>query len=343
MKTHTIAGTDLAVSRLAFGCAGLGGWNKGVIDAETGVLAERLILTAHEQGITLFDHADFYGFGNGELAFGEVLRRNPSLRQGIVIQSKCGQLMPGDPHPADPYRVDLGRDHIVASVEGSLRRLNTDRLDLLLLHVPDALMDPAEVGEAFEHLKQSGKVRHFGVSNYSAAKIAWLQRHIGERLVVNQVQIGLAHSHEIADGMEFVLEVGQELARVFGGEKSGFTNAYAGIPGSGTLDYCVLNDIRLQAWGPLHGNILKPGAATNPQERHAAELVGAIAAGHGVTPAAIALAWLARHPAGIVPVFATSSPAHLVENCAADEVELTRSEWYALFAAAGQLTYRTSV
>jgi len=340
MKSTTITGTDLAVSRISFGCAGLGGWNKGIVDKETADQAEALIRTAHEQGITLFDHADFYGFGNGELAFGEVLRRNPSLRESIVIQSKCGQLMPGDPGPADPYRVDLSRDHIIASVEGSLKRLNTDHLDILLLHVPDALMEPAEVGEAFEALKRAGKVRYFGVSNYSAMKIAWLQKHIGERLVINQIQIGLGHSHEIADGMEFVLEVGQELLRVFGGEKAGFDNAYAGIPGSGTLDYCVLNDIQLQAWGPLHGNILRPEAATTPEQKKAAELISAIADEKGVTPSAIALAWLLRHPAGIVPVFATSSPKHLIENCRADDVTLTRSEWYALFAAAGRLTYR---
>jgi len=340
MKSYTVPGTDLAVSRIAFGCASLGGWNKGVIDADTARQAEALIRTAHEQGITLFDHADFYGFGNGELAFGGVLKRNPSLRDSMVIQSKCGQRMPGDPEPADPYRVDFSRDHIVASVEGSLKRLNTDYLDILLLHVPDALMDPAEVGEAFEALKASGKVRHFGLSNYSAMKIAWLQKHIGERLVINQVQLGLAHSHMIADGMEFVLEVGQELLRVFGGERDGFTNAYGGIPGSGTLDYCALNDIQLQAWGPLHGNILRPGAAETPEQEQAADLVAAIAEAHGVTPAAIALAWLLRHPSGIVPVFATSSPAHLIENCAADGVTLSRSEWYALFAAAGRLTYR---
>jgi predicted oxidoreductase len=342
MKTVTIPGTDLAVSRIAFGCAGLGGWNKGVVDVDTAALAERLVLTAHEQGMTLFDHADFYGFGNGELAFGEVLRRNPGLRDSIVIQSKCGQLMPGDPGPTDPYRVDLSRDHILASVEGSLKRLNTDYLDILLLHVPDALMDPAEVGEAFEALEASGKVRHFGVSNYSALKIAGLQKHIGQPLAINQVQIGLGHSHMIADGMEFVLEVGQDLLKVFGGEKPGFTNAYAGIPGAGTLDYCVANDIQLQAWGPLHGNILKPDSAETPAQQQAAELIGTIAAGYGVTPAAIALAWLLRHPAGIVPVVATSSPAHLVENCAADSVELSRSEWYALFAASGRLTYRAT-
>jgi len=342
MKSYAVKNTDLVVSRISFGCALLGGWNKGVVDPDTARNAERLIRTAHEQGITLFDHADFYGFGNGELAFGEVLKRTPGLRDNIVIQSKCGQLMPGDPEPADPYRVDMSSEHIVASVEGSLKRLCTDHLDILLLHVPDALMEPEEVGEAFAELKKSGKVRYFGVSNYSAAKIAWLQKNIDERLIINQIQLGLCHSHAIVDGMEFVLEVGQELLNVFGGVKDGFTNAYASPDAPGAFDYCRLNDIQVQAWGPLHGKFLSSASADSPETNRAAELVSEIAARKGVTPAAVALAWLLRHPAGIVPVFSTSSPEHLIENCKADDVTLSRSEWYALFAAAGQLAYRAA-
>ncbi len=341
MKSHKLKGTDLVVSRISFGCASLGGWNKGVVDAETVGAAERLVSTAHEAGITLFDHADFYGFGNGELAFGEVLKRSPGLRDSIVIQSKCGQIMPGDPEAGDPYRVDLSRKHIVASVEGSLKRLSTDYLDILLLHVPDALMEPQEIGEAFEELKKSGKVRHFGVSNYSATQIARLQKNIGERLVINQIQLGLGHAHPIVDGMEFVLEVGQELGNVFGGAKDGFTNAYAGNASSGTFDYCCLNDIQIQAWGPLQGKLLSSASAGSPGMNNTAELLSEIANRKGVAPATVALAWLLRHPAGIVPIFATSSPQHLIDNCKADEVHLTRSEWYALFTSAGQLAYRT--
>jgi len=340
MNSYEVKDTDLAVSRISFGCASLGGWNKGFVDAYTIQNAERLIRTAHEQGITLFDHADFYGFGNGELVFGEVLKRSPTLRDSIVIQSKCGQLMPGDPEPTDPYRVDLSKKHIIESVEGSLKRLCTDYLDILLLHVPDALMIPEEIGEAFLALKRSGKVRHFGVSNYSAAKFAWLQKNIDERLIINQIQLGLGHSHPIVDGMEFVLEVGQELAQVFGGARDGFTNAYSGVSGSGTFDYCCLHDIQIQAWGPLHGNLMSPSSANSPGTKKAAELLSEIAARKGVAPATIALAWLLHHPAGIVPVFATSSPEHLIENCKADDVTLSRGEWYALFAAAGQLAYR---
>jgi predicted oxidoreductase len=251
--------------------------------------------------------------------------------------------MPGDPEPTDPYRVDLSRMHIIESVEGSLKRLCTDHLDILLLHVPDALMIPEEIGEAFEELKRSGKVRYFGVSNYSATQIARLQKKISERLIINQIQLGLANSHPIVDGMEFVLEVGQDVREVMGGSgKSEFANAYTGISSAGTFDYCCLHDIQIQAWSPLRGDILSPLSANSPRIKRTGELLAEMAAQKGVTPAAIALAWLLRHPAGIVPVFGTSSPEHLVENCEADSVILSRKEWYALFTVAGQLTYRAS-
>lgn len=341
MKSYQIKGTQLVVSRIAFGCASLGGWAPGSVDDDTVRSAEVLVRTAYDCGITLFDHADFYGFGNGERAFGEVLKRAPSLRDGIVIQSKCGQIMPGDPNPNDPYRVDLSREHILASVEGSLRRLNTDYLDILLLHTPDPLMSPDEIGEAFRILKESGKVRYFGVSNHSAAQIARVQKGTDERLIANQIQLGLAHAHAIVDGAEFTLEVGQDLMEVMGGgAKDQFVNAFNAPSGTGTFDYCCLHDIQVQAWSPLRGELLSATPSSSPRARMAAELLADLAAQKGVTPAAIALAWLLFHPAGIVPVIGTSSPAHLAANCEADTVVLDRSEWYRLFAAAGQLAYR---
>src|SRR5262245_40678839 len=245
MKSYEIKNTDLAVSRISFGCASLGGWVKGVVDADTIRDAERLIHTAREVGVTLFDMADFYGHGNAETAFGEVLKRTPSLRKSLVIQSKCGQIMPGDPEPDDPYRVDLSRDHIVRSVESSLERLQTDHLDILLLHAPDALMVPDEIGEAFGELKRAGKVLHFGVSNFSAMQIEKLKKGIDERLVANQIQLGLGHSHPIVDGMEWAVEVGQDGPDVMSGRKAHFVNAYASPAAPGTFDYCALHDIQI--------------------------------------------------------------------------------------------------
>jgi predicted oxidoreductase len=217
-------------------------------------------------------------------------------------------------------------------------------LDILLLHAPDPLMIPEEIGEAFDALKRAGKVRHFGVSNFSAAQIERVQRKIGERLIINQIQLGLAHAYPIIDGSEFVVEVGQDIDQVmFGrGEKDQFSNAYVGAAAAGTFDYCCLNDIQIQAWSPLRGELLSPASANSPKLKKAAELLNEIAARKGVTPPAIALAWLLFHPAGIVPVIGTSSPDHLIANCEADGVTLTRNEWYALFASAGRLSYRAS-
>lgn len=340
MKSYAIKNTDLSVSRISFGCASLGGWIKGVVDAETIRSAERLIHTACEIGVTLFDMADFYGHGNAEAAFGEVMKKTPSLRDKVVIQSKCGQIMPGDPEPNDPYRVDSSRSHIVKSVEGSLKRLCTDHLDILLLHAPDALMVPDEIGEAFEELKKAGKVRNFGVSNFSSMQIEKLKKGIDERIVANQIQLGLGHSHPIVDGMEWAVEVSQDGPDVMSGRKAYFVNAYASPAGPGTFDYCCLHDIQIQAFSPIRGDLLSPTETSSPRTKKAAELVAEIAAQKGVTSAAIAMAWLLRHPAGIVPVFSTTKPERIIENCKADSVELSRSEWYALFAAAAQLTYR---
>jgi len=340
MKSYAIKNTDLVVSRISFGCASLGGWIKGVVDADTIRNAERLIHTACEVGVTLFDMADFYGNGNAETALGEVLKRTESLRDRVVIQSKCGQIMPGDPEPAAPYRVDLSRAHIVNSVERSLKRLSTDRLDILLLHAPDALMVADEIGEAFAELKKAGKVRYFGVSNFSSMQIEKLKRGIGERLIANQIQLALGHSHPLVDGMEWAVEVAQDGPEVMSGRKAQFVNAYASPAAPGTFDYCCLHDIQIQAFSPIRGELLSPTESSSPRTKRAAELVAQLAALKGVTPAAIAMAWLLRHPAGIVPVFSTSKPERIVENCKADTVELDRSEWYALFAAAAQLTYR---
>lgn len=334
-KMYEIKGTDLAISRMALGCASLGGWSPEGIDAETQRTADRLVHAARDAGITLFDMADFYGNGNAEVAFGEVLKASPSLRDRIVIQSKCGQITPGLPG----YRVDLSRDHIVASVEQSLRRLHTDRLDILLLHAPDALMEPAEVGEALAQLKKDGKVRHFGVSNFSAAQIEKLKRGIDERLLFNQIQLGLAHPYALMDGMEFVIEVGQDAPKIRTGEKAAFTNSYVAPSSPGTFDYCVLNDIQIQAFSPVRGDLLDPASAPTPQARKAAELVAEIAAKKGVSPAAVALAWLLRHPSGIVPIFWSTKAERIAANCAAETVELDRTEWYALFTASARLTY----
>ena len=331
MKTYQIPHTDLVVSRIAYGCGMLASWDREPLAAATIANAVRLINTAYDNGINLFDHADLYCFGKAESAFGEVLKRSPGLREKIVIQSKCGQSFPDGWKPGDTIRVNLARDYIIRAAENSLERLGTDNLDILLLHVPDALADLEEVAGAFDALKRNGKVRYFGVSNYTAAQVAVLQKYLQHELVANQVQLGLAHPHLIADGMEFTIELSSGALK---------KHAYAGFSGTGTLDYCRMQGIQIQAWSPLRGDLLNPPPDAAPDIQETAQILADLAKIKNTTVAAIALAWLLNHGARIVPIIGTTNPKHLVENCMADRVVLSREEWYALLASAARIGAR---
>jgi predicted oxidoreductase len=289
--------------------------------------ATRVINAAYDNGINFFDVADIYGYGRAEAALGAVLRQSAGLRNKVVVQSKCGIRFQDEPQPDDPYRTDFSREHILRSVEGSLRRLGMEHLDILLLHRPDALVEPEEVASAFDELHRSGKVRYFGVSNQNAAHMELLKKFVRQPLVANQVQLGLAHPYLIADGIEANREDGSRI-----------THGYTGV--AGTLDYCRLHDIQIQAYSPLRrGTIANPVTwidppANAPQEvKQAAKVLADIAKNHDSSSHAVALAWLLRHPARIVPVIGASSPENIADNCAADKVQLSREQWYTLFAA----------
>lgn len=316
MKTYLLA-DGLPVSRLAYGCMQLSrAWDATPVTADERRLTQRLVETALAGGITLFDHADIYARGKSEQVFGDVLRASPGLRERMVLQSKCGIRFADDP-PGTPGCYDFSQAHIVASVEGSLSRLGVGHLDVLLLHRPDALVEPEEVAKAFDTLHTAGKVRHFGVSNHTAGQIALLRRHVRQPLVANQVEVSLLHHHLIDDGV---------VANTTG-------HAYASA--AGTLDYCRLHDLRMQAWSPLAGGKLATTSEfADPVIRATSALLHQLAEEKGVTPEAIQLAWLLRHPAGIQPIVGTTDPVRLAACCAADGVTLSREEWYALFTAA---------
>lgn len=323
MKICNIPQTELVVSRLGYGAGNLADWNRDPIRKEDIARAGRLVHTVCEQGITLFDHGDVYAFGKAEAVFGEVLKRSPGLRDKIVIQSKCGQCL-SDAVFDGPIRVDLSGDYIVNAVEGSLRRLGTDHLDILLLHAPDTLVEPDEVAEAFDRLHRLGKVRYFGVSNYDAYQIALLRGSIRQPLVVNQVPLSLGSPGVLTEGMQFTLWINKGV---------GCTPEVIAPVRTGTLEYCRLNGIQLQAYGPVR-EVLNPRADSRSQIKVVARLLAELAKQKGVTPAAIAVAWLLRHPAGFVPILGGQDPKHLMENCAADLTVITRTEWYDLLAAA---------
>ena len=317
MKTYTVPHTDLVVSRLAYGNAMLGtDWNSPDFIAQSVPVMQ----AAYEQGITFFDTADVYGHGKSELALGQVLKASPGSRRRLVIQSKCSIREGGV--------IDSSREHIKDAVEGSLKRLGTDYLDILLLHWPDSLIEPEEVGRAFDELHAAGKVRYFGVSNYSPYQIELLRKHVRQPLVANQIQLGLAHWYTEP-----------------GASKAAITHGAEGVV---TLDYCRLQEIQVQAYSPLRGanigkppNLLNPPPDASPEVRKAADTLHDVARSHDTSPAAIMLAWLLHHPAGIMPVIGATKVEHVIDNCAADRIELSRAEWYSLLRAAAPIEQHT--
>ncbi len=314
MKRYSVPLTDLELSRVAYGCMGLAAPGSSPVTAEEKRAAIEVVSAACEAGINLFDHADIYAHGKAEAAFAAVWQEIP--REEIVLQSKCGIILPDDPRYSGPGRYDFSYEHIVSAVEGSLQRLQTDYLDILLLHRPDPLMETEEVARAFDHLDYSGKVRYFGVSNFNAGQMARLQAAVDQPLIINQLELSLLHPHLIHEGV---------IANRIDGP-----HALA----SGILDFCQLTEVLVQAWSPVaRGDLFNPPAGAPPNVRASAEKVAALAAEKETTPEAIALAWLLRHPAGIQPVIGTTKPERVRASALADEVTLTREEWYELLIA----------
>ena len=316
MKTYLLPHTDLHITRLAYGCMSLAGWDSNPPTHVDRKRAASMLETALELDINFFDTADIYGRGKCETVFGEALKQVPGARDSVLIQTKCGIRFQDDP-PGTPQRYDFSYEHILESVEGSLRRLQTDHIDVLLLHRPDALMEPDEVARAFDEVQRAGKVRHFGVSNHTPMQMELLKKSLTQPIVTNQLEFNLLHSN--------LAELGV------------FTNQLAAryTAADGLLDYCRLNNILVQAWSPVAGGRLidPPADATRPMKA-AAQAVAALAAAKHTSREAIALGWILRHPAGIQPIVGTAKPERLRLSAEADQVEISREEWYALLEAA---------
>lgn len=317
MKTYRIPNTDLDVSRMAYGTWHIGGtWDSAPITTDLQQRAERMIHAAIDHGINHIDLADIYTKGKSDTIVGNVLRQQPGLRDKLILQEKTGIILGDDPNPGDPGRYDFSYDNIVGKVETSLRRLGTDYVDLLALHRPDPLVEPDEVARAFDHLQSSGKVRYFGVSNHTPMQIALLKKSVTQPLVVNQIELNLLHNHLLSEGID---------ANLAGSVTIG---------AAGTVDYCRLNDMMIQAWSPIAGGRVFNVSAESDNERSLAMLINELAKKHATTPEAIAFAWLLRHPAGIQPIIGTLRPERIATSVLADEVELSRLEWYKLFVTA---------
>lgn len=301
------------VSRLAFGCMGLGGsWDNSNISTEHQRHAYSAIDAALSAGINFFDHADIYTRGKAEQVFGSYLQRGPARRADMFIQSKCG-IRFADDH--GPGRYDCSAEYIIRSVDSSLQRLQTDYLDLLLLHRPDPLMEPEQVAKAFSLLLQQGKVRHFGVSNMGWAQLKWLQASVSVPLVANQLQMSLADYHWLEESV---------LTGMPQGANSHFSY--------GTIEYCQQHHIQLQSWGSLAKGLFSGGQ--QPQtvaQRQTKELVAMLAQHYQCSAEAVVLAWLLRHPANIQPVIGTTSVTRIKACAEAIHVQLSREHWYQLY------------
>lgn len=307
----------IPASRLALGCMRLGGdWNaQSPITAEHYREGREALDTALEIGINMFDHADIYTRGKAERVFSQALKERPSLRESIILQSKCGIRMAEEGEPA---RFDFSETHILRSVDGILERLGTEYLDILLLHRPHPLVDPEEVAGAIDKLKASGKVRHFGVSNMSQGQIRLLAAYSNEPFIVNQLEMSLMKSGFV----DTAVTVNQEAAR---------DNVFP----EGTLEYCRLENIQLQSWGPLAQGVFSGRSLDGRSEAvvQTAKLVAEYAERLNTTAESVVLAWLMMHPAGIQPVIGTINPERIRACKDAASISLSREDWYWLYNA----------
>ena len=314
MKQIPIKNSDLTASAIGYGCMRIGGsWDENPVSSEQYSTADKALNTAIEQGITLFDHADIYCRGKAETVFGKWLSENPGMRESMVLQTKCGIRPTWDGNGQYVGRYDFSYEHIISSVERSLKRLQTDRLEILLLHRHDVLMEGEEVARAFEELKRSGKVRFFGVSNHNAASMQLLQSYLPFKLVANQLEFNLIHNTLIDQA------VTSNISPNFENQRS-----------EGTLEYCTMNAVTVQAWSPIAKGALKP-------EGENSELFNAvqeIAHEYSTTPEAIMVAWILRHPSKIQPIVGSITPERIVAAAKGAAIDLTREQWYKLFTAA---------
>jgi len=301
MKKINIGNGVISASEIALGCMRINALSKSQ--------ASTLINTALEEGINYFDHADIYGGGRSEEVFADAIDMNSNIREKFILQTKCG-IRKG--------YFDFSKEHILNSVEDSLKRLKTEYIDVLLLHRPDTLMEPEEVAEAFSILYNSGKVKYFGVSNQNPMQIELLNKYLKNKIIINQLQFSITNTGIIDSGLNVNMKIDPSIVR----------------DGS-ILEYCRLKDINIQAWSPFQYGFFEGVFLDNDKFPELNNKINEIAAIKGVTNSAIAIAWILKHPAKIQPIVGTTNPKRLKDICKASKVELTRQEWYEIYMAAG--------
>lgn len=301
VKMLPIGTSALEASEISLGCMRIANMEASAVDA--------LVKTAVDVGINFFDHADIYGDGKSEEVFAHSVQRLGLERSQLILQSKCG-IRKGF--------WDFSKEHILDSVEGILKRLKTDYLDVLLLHRPDALVEPEEVAQAFEQLHQRGLVRHFGVSNHNPSQIELLQASVPMKLQVNQLQFSITNTGMIDHGLNVNMEIDRSVDR-----------------DGGVLDYCRLKKITIQPWSPFQFGFFEGAFLDNPKFPKLNQVIDAMAERYGVSNTTIAITWILRHPARMQPIVGTTNPERVKQVALASGVSLTRQEWYEIYQAAG--------
>ena len=301
MKNVKLPNNEMNASEISLGCMR--------ISSMTNQEISTLIHTAMDEGINFFDHADVYGGGKCEEKFSEALDMNASLREKMILQTKVG-IRKGS--------FDFSKEHILEAVDGSLKRLRTDHLDVVLLHRPDALVEPEEVAEAFTILETSGKVKYFGVSNQNPMQIELLCKFVKQKIHFNQLQLSITNTGMIDAGINVNMQINHSVDR----------------DGS-ILDYCRLNDITIQPWSPFQYGFFEGAFLDNPKFPELNQTINVIAKDKSVTNTAIAIAWLLRHPAHMQPILGTTNLQRVKDACKASDVTLSRQEWHQIYLAAG--------
>lgn len=303
MRTIKLGRSELQVPVVAVGCMR--------IDEISTADAERFVQTALDLGAVFFDHADIYSDGACEEIFSKAIHMTPAVREKVILQTKCG---------IRSNMFDFSKQHILESVDGSLKRLNTEYLDVLLLHRPDALAVPEEVADAFNELQDSGKVRNFGVSNQKPMQIELLQKSLRQPIVANQLQLSVTNATMISNGINVNMENDKAVDR----------------DGS-VLDYCRLHEITIQPWSPFQYGFFEGVFLDNPKFPELNAAINKIADRYHVTNTTITLAWILRHPAQMQPITGTMNVGRLKDCVRAAEINLTREEWYEIYQAAGNI------
>lgn len=299
MKKIEIGKTKLKASNIVLGCMSM---NKLSTKEATKVVDEAL-----ELGINFFDHADIYGSGESEKIFGKAIDLKSDIREDIFIQSKAS-IRKG--------YYDSSKKHILESVDGILKRLNTDYLDFFLLHRPDALIDPLEVRDAFDELEKTGKVKHFGVSNYNSMQIELLKKYISQDININQMQLSAAHTGMIDQGINV---------------NTNHENAY--MKDGSVLDYSRLHDITLQAWSPVRKDWKV--FLNNSDFPLLNKKLKEVGKKYNIDSEATAIAWILTHPANLQVILGTMNLKRLKNYSKASEIKLSRKDWYDIYTSYG--------